>query len=61
MTSEPLAAVAAPKKDYAECRLQIRQTNGQALVASFGAKVRGGGDSCTVGSAGRCTDPDPAF
>ncbi len=52
MTSEPPAVTAAatPKKDYAECRLQIRQTNGQALVASFGAKVRGG-DSCIVGSA----------
>ncbi|KAL1117911.1 hypothetical protein AAG570_004224 [Ranatra chinensis] len=30
--------VAAPAKDYAETRLQIRLTNGQALTQSFGAK-----------------------
>jgi hypothetical protein len=36
-SESPVAA--APKRDYSECRLQIRQTNGQALVASFGAKV----------------------
>jgi len=36
----PAAAPAAPtpKKDYTECRIQIRQTNGQPLVQSFGAK-----------------------
>ena len=34
------AASAAPavKKDYTEAKLQIRQTNGQALVQSFGVK-----------------------
>ena len=31
-------AQAAVKKDYTEARLQIRQTNGQALVHSFGVK-----------------------
>lgn len=29
---------AAEKKDYAECRLQIRLTNGQALTQTFSAK-----------------------
>jgi len=32
------AAAPTPKKDYTECRIQIRQTNGQPLVHSFGAK-----------------------
>merc|ERR1712059_103309 len=34
----PAAAVATPaaKKDYSDCRLQIRQTNGQAIVQTFG-------------------------
>merc|ERR1712025_935047 len=31
-------AQSAVKKDYTEARLQIRQTNGQALVHSFGVK-----------------------
>jgi len=34
----PVAAAPAPKKDYTECKLQIRQTNGQPIVHSFGAK-----------------------
>ena len=34
VASPPPAAAAAPtpKKDYSECRIQIRQTNGQPLV-----------------------------
>ena len=36
--SVPAAAVGAPKKDYSECRIQIRQSNGQPLVQSFGVK-----------------------
>jgi len=32
------AASPAPKKDYTEARLQIRQTNGQPLVHNFGVK-----------------------
>lgn len=34
----PVAAQPAVKKDYSEAKLQIRQTNGQPLVHSFGAK-----------------------
>jgi len=34
----PAPAQPAVKKDYTEARLQIRQTNGQALVHSFGVK-----------------------
>jgi len=34
----PAPVVAAPKKDYNEARLQIRQSNGQPLVHTFGAK-----------------------
>ena len=37
----PVAAAAAPpaaKKDYSEARIQIRQTNGQPLVHTFGVK-----------------------
>jgi len=40
--SAPLSASAvttpAAKKDYSDCRLQIRQTNGQAIVQTFGVK-----------------------
>jgi len=32
------AAAAAPKKDYDSARLQIRQSNGQPLVHTFGSK-----------------------
>lgn len=32
------AVVSAPKKDYTECRIQIRQSNGQPIVHSFGVK-----------------------
>ncbi|RUS77393.1 hypothetical protein EGW08_014839, partial [Elysia chlorotica] len=31
-------AVAQPPKEYTDCRLQIRLTNGQALTQTFGAK-----------------------
>ena len=36
----PAAAVvvSTPKKDYTECRIQIRQSNGQPIVQSFGVK-----------------------
>jgi len=34
----PAPVTAAPKKDYNEARLQIRQSNGQPLVHTFGAK-----------------------
>jgi len=34
----PVATVSAPKKDYNEARIQIRQSNGQPLVHTFGAK-----------------------
>lgn len=34
----PAPVVVAPKKDYNEARLQIRQSNGQPLVHTFGAK-----------------------
>jgi len=34
----PVATQPAVKKDYSEAKLQIRQTNGQPLVHSFGAK-----------------------
>ena len=34
----PVAAQPAVKRDYSEAKLQIRQTNGQPLVHSFGAK-----------------------
>jgi len=34
----PAPVVAAPKKDYNDARLQIRQSNGQPLVHTFGAK-----------------------
>jgi len=37
VVSSPPAAAAA-KKDYTQTRLQIRQTNGQPLVTSFGVK-----------------------
>lgn len=41
-TSTPAAAVSPPqpavKKEYDQCRLQIRLTNGQALTQSFGSK-----------------------
>ena len=33
-----VAAQPAVKKDYTEARIQIRQTNGQAIVHSFGLK-----------------------
>merc|ERR1712080_25786 len=38
---KPVAAPAAaptPKKDYNECRLQIRQLSGQPIVHTFGVK-----------------------
>jgi len=40
VTAPAAAAPAQPavKKDYTEARIQIRQTNGQALVHSFGVK-----------------------
>lgn len=40
VTAPTAAAPAQPavKKDYTEARIQIRQTNGQALVHSFGVK-----------------------
>jgi len=34
----PSQPAPAPKRDYSEAKLQIRQTNGQPLVHSFGAK-----------------------
>merc|ERR1719336_144397 len=37
-TQQPAAAAPAVKKDYSEAKLQIRETNGQPLVHSFGAK-----------------------
>jgi len=36
--SGPSTSSPAVKKDYTDCRLQIRQTNGQAIVHSFGVK-----------------------
>merc|ERR1712126_612363 len=32
------AAAPAPKKDYNECRIQIRQVSGQPIVHTFGVK-----------------------
>ncbi|XP_022334807.2 UBX domain-containing protein 1-like [Crassostrea virginica] len=37
-TASPAQAQPAEKKDYTECRLQIRLTNGQALTQTFSAK-----------------------
>jgi len=34
----PAATAATPKKDYTETRIQIRQTNGQPIVQTFGVK-----------------------
>ena len=40
VAAAPVAQPAQPavKKEYTEARLQIRQTNGQAIVHSFGVK-----------------------
>ncbi|KAJ9578760.1 hypothetical protein L9F63_005018 [Diploptera punctata] len=37
-TTQPPPAVSQPSKDYAQTRLQIRLTNGQALTQTFGSK-----------------------
>jgi len=37
-TPAAAAAAPAPKKDYNECRLQIRQVSGQPIVHTFGVK-----------------------
>jgi len=37
-SASPAPAPAAPARDYTNCRLQIRLTNGQSLTQSFGAK-----------------------
>lgn len=37
-TTEAAPAPSQPSKEYTDCRLQIRLTNGQALTQTFGAK-----------------------